>query len=154
MKRILLFLMMALAVIVPASADKNKGDKAEMRKELKEYKMKFLAQEMNLKEEQQKKFFELYGKMWDEKEKLHHDVKEMEKKLKKDDKLTDAEYGKVSKAINEAKEKEAALEGKYDAMFSKFLTSEQMVKMKSAEEKFKARMRELRDSKKGKKRAN
>ena len=46
--------------------------------------------------------------------------------------------------MTEAKEKDAEIEKKYDAIFSEFLTSKQVYKMKDAEEKFRNKMHEMR----------
>ena len=145
MNKLAALLLMLIAVILPAGAQ-QKGKKEDMRRELKEYKMKYIAQEMDLKEGQQKQFFELYEQMWDEKEKLHRDTKSLEKKLNDAENVADDEYRKVSTAITEAKEKEAEIDKKYDEKFSQFLSQKQIFKMKSAEEKFKIKMREMRES--------
>lgn len=128
-------------------AQKNGGDKEAMRREVQEFKLKFLAQEMELKEDQQKKFFELYNQMDAEKVKIFKETRALEKKLNAAANASDAEYEAVSKAITEAKEKDAAIDKKYDEKFATFLTSKQIFKMKAAEEKFRAKMREMHHKK-------
>lgn len=144
MKRFLLLMLVAVAAFSPAIAQ-NKGHKQGMRQELKEFKMKFLAQEMELKEDQQTRFFELYSQMESEKEKLRRDTKALEKKVKEGKNLTDEEYRKANRAQTEYKEKEAEIEKKFDEEFSKFLTQKQIMIMKSAEEKFRVKTHEMRD---------
>lgn len=144
MKRFVLFLMIAIAAISSVSAQ-NKEHKPGLRQELKEFKMKFLAQEMDLKEDQQVKFFELYSQMENEKEKLRRDTKALEKKVKEGKDLTDDEYRKANQALTEYKEKEAEIEKKYDEQFSKFLSQKQISIMKTAEEKFRVKTHEMRD---------
>lgn len=128
-------------------AQKKGADKEAMRREVQEFKLKFLAQEMELKEDQQKKFFELYNQMDAEKVKVFKETRALEKKLNAAANASDAEYEAVSKAITEAKEKDAAIDKKYDEKFATFLTSKQIFKMKSAEEKFRAKMREMHHKK-------
>lgn len=141
--------MLSLAVILPASADpgSKKGDNKAMRKELLDFRMKFIAQEIELRDDQQKQFFDVYTKMWEEKEKVHHEVRSLKKKLKEDSKLSDSEFRKISTAVAQGEEKEAEIVKRYQAQFAKFLSSAQISKMKIAEDKFKAKLKAMRDSK-------
>lgn len=146
MRKFTLLLLFGLFALIPSFAQKNNTGR-DKRMEFKEYRMKVLAQEMDLKDDQQKKFFELYDQMMDEKFKLLKETKSLEKKLKSDAEVSDAEYKKVSDAITAAKEKLAAIEKKYDEKFSQFLSPKQIYKMKSAEEKFREKMNEMRHKK-------
>lgn len=152
MKKLLLFIILALTIgSFDGFAQKAKPSKAEREKmwrEMQEFKMKFLAQEMDLKESQQKKFFELYDQMSEEKRKVFRETKALEKKLKNNPDASDEEYSKVSEAITEAKEKDARIEREYDAKFATFLSSKQIFKMKAAEEKFRDKMRDMHKKKK------
>lgn len=134
---------------LPAFAQKEKSHDA-MRREVHEFKLKYLAQEMDLKEDQQKKFFELYNQMTEERVKVFKETRSLEKKLAGDSDASDAEYEAVSKAITTAKEKDAAIEKKYDEKFATFLTPKQIYKMKEAEDKFRQKMHEMRHKKKKK----
>ena len=49
-------------------AGQRKKSRAEMKKEFKEFKVKSIAQEVDLQDDQQKQFFELYEQMSDEKD--------------------------------------------------------------------------------------
>lgn len=150
MRKFTFFLLAALIACVPMYAQKkDKGGDRKM--ELQEYRMKVLAQEMELKEDQQKKFFELYGQMTEEKIKLFKEKRALEKKLEDSEDISDAEYKKVSEAITLSKEKMAQIERKYDEKFSQFLTQKQIYKMKVAEEKFRQKMNEVRHKKKSSK---
>ena len=149
MNKFLVIILFAIVAAVPAFAQKK--DHETMRKELMEFKLKYLAQEMDLQEDQQKKFFELYNQMSDEKAKLFKETKSLEKKLKDSPDASDAEYESVSMAITASKEKDAAIEKKYDEQFKKFLTAKQIFKMKSAEERFRQKMNEIRHNRKRKK---
>lgn len=149
MKKFLLLIFFA-ALMVPAFAQ-NKGGKSreEMFREVQEYKMKFLAQEMELKEDQIARFNELYEKMSQEKGKNFREMRKLEKSLKKD--ASEQEYKLVSDKISECKVKDAEIDKEYDAKFATFLSQKQIYKMKAAEEKFRKKMMEMHHKKKGKK---
>lgn len=133
-----------LTIMAPTLAQTKHKNHGEMRKEVQEFKMKYLAQEMDLKSDQQKKFIEVYSKMNEEKSKVVKETRALEKKLAANPDASDEEYEKVSKAITEAKEKDAEISKKYDKEFSSFLSSKQIFKMKSAEEQFRKKMHEMR----------
>lgn len=144
MRKLSLLLLLLAAVMLPVCAQQKGKDRDEMRKEIEEYKMKFLAQEMELKEDQQKKFFELYAQMSSERRKIFKEIKTLEKKIANSRNATDAEYKEVTDAINAAKDKDSAVVKKYDEKFSQFLSQKQIYKMKAAEEQFRKRMNEMR----------
>lgn len=148
-KYLILALLAILTFTFPLAAqNKNRGkDRAEMKREIQEFKLKFLAQEMDLEESKHKQFFDLYTQLEEERQKVIRDTKALEKKLKNVEDATDAEYEAVSKAITSAKEKEAEIEKRYDEKFSQFLSPRQIFKMKSAEQKFRDKMREMRRNK-------
>lgn len=126
----------------------TKADRREMRREMREFKIKFLAQEMDLKDTQKKQFSEVYGRMSEEKHKIFHETRQLERKLDSGKGATEEEYAEVSRAITEAKARDAAVEKKYDTEFAKFLSPKQIYQMKQAEEKFRRRMDEMRKEKK------
>lgn len=150
MKKLTLLLLLIFAAVIPMSAQNKSKDRQAMRKEIHEFKLKFLAQEMDLREDQQKKFFDLYNQMTEEKVKVFRETKALEKKLTDSANASDAEYEAVSKAITAAKEKDAEIDRRYDEKFSQFLTPRQMFKMKAAEEKFRDKMHEMRHNHKKK----
>ena len=121
----------------------ERKSREEMRKEIDEFKRKFIAQEIELRDDQKKEFMDLYVQMDNERKKVFEQAKAAERNLKKNKSATDADYEAVSKLITEAKEKEAEIEKKYDVKFSKFLTCKQVYKIKSAEEKFRIKMQEM-----------
>ena len=81
--------------------------------------------------------------MWAERGKLFKATRGIEKKLREGN-PSEQEYTEACRAMTEAKEKDAEIEKKYDAIFSEFLTSKQVYKMKDAEEKFRNKMHEMR----------
>ena len=148
-KKILILFSLLILATGLASAQKKGKDREKMFKEVQEYKMKFLAQEMELKEDQRSRFFELYGKMSEEKRCVYREIRKLEKSLKEDS--SEARYKEVTSRISELREKDAAIDKRYDAEFSKFLTSKQIYKMKAGEEKFRKKMHEMHGRKHKKK---
>ncbi len=152
MKRFLLtFILILPAIFSLCAQNAEKGHKGKhpSAKEVNEFKMKFLAQEMELDADQQQKFIELYTKMSDERFSRFKNVKELEKKVKSDKNASEADYAALSDAIGKSKIDDAEMEKRYDELFSRFLTSKQIFKMKEGEEKFRRKMREMkRDRKK------
>lgn len=151
-KKLLVLLFLGLVASGAVYAQKHGGkSREEMRKDLCEFKMKFMAQEMDLKEDQQKQFSEVYTRMSNERFKLFEQTRSLERKLKKDDNATEEDYANFSRAMTETKEKDMEIEKRYDAELSKFLTGKQIFKMKRAEEKFRQKMSEMKHKKKSKK---
>ncbi|MBD5370595.1 MAG: hypothetical protein HDR80_05520 [Bacteroides sp.] len=149
MKKLLLMLMLAIATTMAAfahPAPDGKGGAKEMFHKIREYKIKFLAQEMELKNDQKERFAKLYAEMSAERMKIWSPVRALEKKVGKD--ASEEEYAKVSKAISDARVRDAALDQEYDRKFAEFLTQKQIFKMKEASEKFKRKMEEMHRSKK------
>lgn len=142
MKRIYLLFFMAFMVLVPAFAQSRPGgSKDEKRRELREYKMKYLAQEMDLSGDVQKQFFEVYDQLSDERGAVRREIRMLNRKIKENN-ATDADY----ESLNKAKDKFAEIDKRYDSKFSTFLSGKQIYKMKEAEAVFMKKMRELRES--------
>ncbi|MDE6755359.1 MAG: hypothetical protein K2J82_12220 [Muribaculaceae bacterium] len=145
MIRILLLSVIVLLSAFSASADGDKKkSKQEMFKEILEFKMKYLAQEMDLKGDQRQKFFDLYSEMTQRKNQCWKNARHMEKKLRKNDNPSEADYQAVTDAMNKAKAEDATIENEYSDKFSSFLTQKQIFKMKEAEDSFRKKMEEMR----------
>lgn len=144
--RHVILLFIALLVSFGASAQKRKNH-SEMVKEFKEFKIKYLAQEMGLGSDRVKEFGELYSQMEDERHKVFSGVHKLEKSVKANDKATDEDYTRLSEAMTQAKAKDAEISRRYDDRFAKILTPKQMYKMKEAEEQFRKKMHEMRRKK-------
>lgn len=110
----------------------------KMLREIQEYKMKFLAQEMEIKPDQKEKFVELYQKMSSERHSNFEKMRKLEASLNEN--TSDADYKAATDAMADLRIKDAALEKKYDAEFAKFLTHKQIYQMKRGEEKFRRKM--------------
>lgn len=149
MRRFYIFAIIMLAAVGALSAQPraNDKDKGRMIKEVQEFKMKYLAQEMDLKEDQQEEFFKLYEEMAKEKRDVYKNAEQMEKKLKDSPDATEEDYQSVTEAINKANAENAEIEKRYEEKFSQFLTSKQIYKMKEAEKSFRNRIQEMRQSK-------
>ena len=111
-------LLLALIFALPAFSQKSQSreKREDMRREMHEFKMKFIAQEIELQESQQKRFFEVYDRMWAERGKLFKATRGIEKKLREGN-PSEQEYTEACRAMTEAKEKDAEIEKKYDAIF-------------------------------------
>lgn len=148
MKKLLLILLLSFSFLNVAA---HKHDPVRGQ-EVMEFKMKFLAQEMNLDEAQQKKFFDLYPQLMAEVHQVFSDVRSQERKLKREgSKASDADYAATNEARTKAKLRLAEIEKKYDEKFADFLSSKQIVKMKDAEASFRKKMKEVRHKKRNSK---
>ena len=147
MKKTILLSLMILLTAMGALAQQKKGN-GDKAKEFLEFKLKFIADEMELKGDARQKFNETYSQMEQERRQLFKKSKEIEKRIKNSKNASEAEYDKANKELTEVKAKMADIEKKYDAKFSKFLTKKQLFKMKEAEEKFMEKVREYHAKKK------
>lgn len=140
---IILALIFGCSLSVAAQKhDSKKGD--NMMKELREFKVKYIAQEIDLKGDQKERFIKLYNEMCDKRVEVMRDAWKMEKELKQNKNATEADYQAVTDAMTEAKAKDASIEKSYDDKFAQFLSQKQIFKMKEAENKFRKKMSEMR----------
>lgn len=147
MKRIFLFiLLIATGVGFTFAHGDEHGKREKMFREVQEFKMKYLAQEMDLSEVQKKKFFEVYEEMDKDRRECYQEAMEADRKLKKNKDATEADYQKVTEAFNKANTEWAVQEKDYNAKLSEFLSQKQIYKMKEAENSFKAKLDEMRHS--------
>lgn len=138
-------LSLMICVGLPAySTEQPKGpDHKKFNKELREFKYKFLAQEMQLADDQQQRFFELYAQMSSEKRKNRAEVWRMQKNVMAKKPATDAEYVKLYEAMSAGKIADGQIERKYDEKFKTFLTPVQICKMKIAEQRFHKKLMDM-----------
>lgn len=150
MKRLHLFLFFLMTVCFGMMADDLPKDskRDKMFKEVQEFKMKYLAQEMNLTEEQKPRFFELYSEMSRSREECHQPVKELEQKIRKNKDVSEEDYQNLTDARNKANLEYAEIESEYDEKFSTFLTPKQIYQMKEGEKNFRKKLEEMRRDKK------
>lgn len=150
-KTILILLAIIFALPSFAQNQRSKSDHESKRKEMMEFKLKFLADEMDLNDSQRKQFNEVYSQMETERRAVFKKIKDAEKIIKGNKNASEADYDKATKDISAAKAQMAQIEKTYDEKFSKFLTKKQIFKMKEAEDKFKETVRKCRDKKKNEK---
>lgn len=149
MKRITTVLTLLLIMMLPAIAQPKSGkNREQMRKEMRDFKIKFISQAMEIDGDTQKKFAEVYAAMDQERLNLFRETRRLERKVKQQQEATDADYEAVTKALTDAKVKDTEIERKYDALFKTFLTAKQIFKMKAAEGEFMDRMHKMRKNKK------
>ena len=151
-KHLLLILTLLLGCSSYSFAQKHNGKKGgdDMRRELREFKIKFIAQEIDLKEDQKSAFVDLYNEMSDKRNEVMRDAWKMERALKNNKDATEADYQAVTDAMTKAKAKDAEIEKSYDDRFAKILSQKQIFKMKEAEMEFRKKIDEMRQ-KRGKK---
>lgn len=142
--RTVILLFVALCISLPVfSQNSEKKDREQMRKEFREFKIKFISQEIELNSDQKKEFADLYSQMENERHQLFIYTRGIEKKLKKDGNATNEDYAKVSEALVQCKIKDGEIEKKYDEKFATFLSPKQIFKMKQAEDKFRRKMKDI-----------
>lgn len=147
MKRYIILIVALICLAGAAFATETDKGKEDMRKELREYRIKFIAQEIGLRADQQQKFAQTYEAMLQEKHKVFSEARAFERKVKKSAHATDEDYSKAAQMMSSAKIKEGEIDRKYDAIFATFLSSKQIYKMKEAEQKFRQRLQEMRSKK-------
>lgn len=149
MKKLLLIIALLISGFNLLFADGDNQLKREKRfREVQEFRMKYLAQEMDLSEVQKKKFFELYQEMMESKKDCYQEYLVMNRKLKDSKDASEEDYEQVRNALNKANLNWTEIEQQYDEKFSEFLSQKQIYKMKEAENNFRAKFDEMKHSRK------
>ena len=149
MRKLSLLILLLFTVISSVFAhDGDPVKKEKMMRDVQEFKMKYLAQEMELSELQKKKFFELYEEMNESKKDCYQEAIVMDRRLKEEKNASDEEYQQVRNAFNQANANWAEIEKQYDEKFSEFLSQKQIYKMKEAETNFRAKFDEMKHNRK------
>ena len=151
MKGKILLLLFTILLSVPSFAQKQRSDDDSKRKEMMEFKLKFLGDEMGLNDAQRKQFNELYTQMESERRAVYKKIKSAENFINENKNASEADYEKARKDISNAKSQMAQIEQNYYNKFVKFLSQKQLYKLKEAEEKFKETMQKVRNKKKNQK---
>ena len=148
MKKLYLYLLLIFFTVLPAVAhDHGHGPLTpEKHKEFREYKMKYLAQEMGLKDDTRNKFFEVYNQLSDERHAIRSQMHTLHHKIK-DKTATEEDYS----TMNRLRDQDNEIEKKYDAKFSTFLSGKEIFKMKEAENTFRKKLHEMKAKKEKKK---
>ena len=145
MKKYLLFLLLAVFTLPAVFAQGgNKDDRAKMREELLQFKIDFLAKEMQLSEKEKAEFVPLYKEYDEQRRKAGSEAWKFERQLKKNKDASEADYRKLSELQQKAREKDNEIVKKFDSRFESFLSAKQIYTMHQGEEKFFEKMKEMR----------
>ncbi len=147
--RVILPLFLLLATVMPIFAQEkcDNRSRAEMHREFRDFKIKYIAQEIDLPADKFKEFSELYGQMEEEKHKVFSSTRRLEKSVKNNANSTEEDYARLNDAMVSAKAKDAEISKRYEEKFAKLLTPKQRYKLKDAEESFRKKMQEMRRKK-------
>lgn len=140
----IVILLIAMVLTIPTYAqNKKKENKEEWKKELQDFKYKYLAQEVELSDEQMTNFFELYAKLESERKQALKDCKAITKTVKEDGEHSEAEYERAVEAVLNLPIITGQIEKKYYEQFKTFLSYKQLYLLKTAERKFNKKLMEL-----------
>lgn len=154
-KAAVLILLLTLCMGTTASAQRLSEEQLKQGLvEMRAFKHKMLIQELKLTREQQNKFFPLYDQMDDELFAIGRETRQLEHKVKKDEKSTDTEYLAAARTMFDQRKRESEVELKYFDRFAQILTAKQMAQLKPAERKISMRMAQYHGHKKHQKKVS
>lgn len=133
---ILLAIFAAFSLSLSAQQRKTRLSGEQLKQglaEMRAYKHRLLVKELDLKEAQQQKFFDIYDKMDDDLMTAGRETRDLERKTLDNEKATDDECSAVSRALFEQKKKEGEIELNYYDKLAEVLTARQLLKLKSVE---------------------
>lgn len=142
MKKYLSILLLTL-ITIPAAFAQGK-DRAKMMEELQQFKVDFLAKEMNLSEKEKTEFTPLYKDYDEQRRQAGAEAWKFERELKKKKDPSEADYKRLSELQQKAKEKDNEIVKKFDSRLESFLTAKQIYQMHQGEDKFFEKMKEMR----------
>lgn len=141
MTKFYLIILALVATVLPAfSQEKDSGKQQKFL----EYKLRYLAQEMELQDDQKDRFFTIYIEESDKIRDAYKEARSLERKIKEEAEPSEEDYKKLREAQQKAADEQAEIEKEYDAKYSEFLTQKQMFQMKEAETKFRDKMQQMR----------
>ncbi|MDE7381766.1 MAG: hypothetical protein K2N03_06540 [Muribaculaceae bacterium] len=150
MKRILLTfsLIISSLFLTPFSGlAQHKHHHRAMSKEIQEFKIKYLASEIDLADSKLAKFSDICNEQDKERAKAFSDVRKLEKQVKDKKNAAEEDYLKLSEAKTNLKLKMAEIEKKYDEKFSSIISQKQLYKLREAESTFRKKMHRMRKEK-------
>ena len=142
MKKYLLFLLLAILSLPSVFAQAK--DKEKMREELLQFKIDFLAKEMQLSDKEKSEFAPLYKEYDEQRRKAGSEAWKFERQLKKNKDASEADYRKLAELQQKAREKDNEIVRKFDSRLESFLSAKQIYTMHQGEEKFFEKMKEMR----------
>lgn len=139
-----LLLLFTLTLFMPcAMAEPKDEPTAEMLKELREFKIKYLIQKIDLPADKQAEFTKVYTQYENEKAALFRDLHQRFKSMRKNLNPSEAEYMVTAESMATAKSREGELEKQYFNKFKTILSAKQLYLMKKAEQKFDRKLGEM-----------
>lgn len=144
-----LLLFFTLLICSVAGMAEPKEPSAEKLKELQEFKIKYLIQEMDLPADKQAEFTKIYTMYDNERSTLFRDFFQRDKSIRHNQNPTETDYMVAAESMATAKAREGALEQKYFNKLKTILSPKQLYNLKRAEYKFDRKLNEQRH--KGKK---
>ncbi|MCM1004775.1 MAG: hypothetical protein NC402_00580 [Prevotella sp.] len=139
-----IFLFLTLIICYSQAMAEPKEPTAEKIKELQEFKIKYLIQEMDLPAEKQAEFTKLYSQYDKDRSALFHEIFQRVKKMRNNQNPTDTEYMIAAENMATAKAREGDLEQKYFNKLKTILSPKQLYLLKRAEQKFDRKLGEMR----------
>jgi len=142
MKHFIFTILSLLILLCPQYADAQKNISDAQRKQYAEkllaFKHQILTRELDLTRDQANKFFPIYDKMEAELERIGRETRILEQKTLNNPTATTLECESTAYALFEQKKNEAEIELRYFEQFKNILEPRQLLKLKSAERKFRA----------------
>lgn len=148
------FLLLMLSVLTFPCILAQDKDKAKMMEELQQFKIDFLAKEMQLSEKEKAEFIPLYKEYDEQRRKAGSEAWKFEREVKKKKDASEADYKKLSELQQKAREKDNEIMKKFDSRLESFLTAKQIYNMHQGEDKFFNKMKEMRKKNHGGKHSN
>lgn len=145
MKRYILLILSLISLALYATDIPEPAEPtAEKIKELREFKIKYLIQEMNLPADKQAEFIKVYTQYDNERTNLFREIYRKAKSIRKTADPGDAEYLSAAENMATAKQREGAIEHKYFNKFKTILSPKQLYTLKRSEQKFDRKLGEMR----------
>ena len=142
MKKYLILILLSLLTI-PVSLAQDKKDRAKMMEELQQFKIDYIAKEMDLSEKEKSEFIPLYKEYDKQRRQAGAEAWRYERELKKNKNASEADYKKLSELQLKAREKDNEIVKDFDSKLEKNFSAKQIYIMHQAESKFFEKMKEM-----------
>lgn len=119
-------------------------DKAKMMEELQQFKIDYLAKEMQLSEKEKAEFVPIYKEYDNERRQAGAEAWKFDMELKKKKEPSEADYKKLADLQQKARERDNEIVKKFDTKFESILSAKQIYIMHQGEVKFFEKMKEMR----------
>lgn len=137
LKQIFLASVLIMSATFSAAAQTDEPDNREQWfKEVREYKHRYFAKELDLTRDQQTEFYNIYDKMEDDINKVNSETRALEKKIREQDDVTDLEYDQATQALLEQKQKEFEIESQTYDKLKTVLNKKQLFELRGVERQF------------------